>query len=149
MKRMMDALILLGIVALALWAFVRFAPSDPADWHVDPAEVAAPAKPNRWLIREGGDAPPVILPEPPDQVAARLDAIARATPRTELLAGEGFHKTWITRSKTVGFPDYTSIRLEPEGQGTRLTLFARSRFGSSDFGVNRARAEDWLAQLQP
>ena len=142
------ALILLAAVILGGLAFIRFAPSDVADWHVDPLTVAKPKSANHWLIRDGGDAPAVMLPDAPDQVAARLDAIARATPGTELLAGEGFRKTWITRSKWMGFPDYTSVRLEPEGQGTRLTLFARARFGESDLGVNRKRAESWLARLQ-
>jgi uncharacterized protein (DUF1499 family) len=140
-------LITLLVVALGITAFIRFAPSDPADWHVDPLTVTKPGKPNNWLIRDGGDAPAVILPDTPDQVMAKLDAIARADPRTILLAGEGFHKTWITRSARMAYPDYTSVRLEPSGKGTKLSLFARSRFGASDFGVNRARAEKWLAQL--
>lgn len=147
MIRMADIVIILAAAVLALLLFVRFAPSEPADWHADPLTVVKPARPNHWLIRDGGDAPAILLPQPPDQVMARLDSIARATPRTRLLAGQGFHKTWRTRSAVFGFPDYTSIRVEPAGQGTRLTLFARARFGSSDFGVNRKRAEDWIAQL--
>ncbi|WP_152823543.1 DUF1499 domain-containing protein [Fertoeibacter niger] len=144
---MTDILIILAVLVLGALLFVRFAPSDPADWHADPLTVAKPARPNHWLIRDGGDAPAVLLPQPPDQVMARLDSIARATPRTRLLAGTGFHKTWRTRSATLGFPDYTSVRVEPAGAGTRLTLYARARFGSSDFGVNRKRAEGWIAQI--
>jgi uncharacterized protein (DUF1499 family) len=30
-----------------------------------------------------------------------------------------------------------------------VLIFARSRFGDSDLGVNRARVEDWSAKLTP
>jgi uncharacterized protein (DUF1499 family) len=30
-----------------------------------------------------------------------------------------------------------------------MLIFARSRFGDSDLGVNRARVEDWIARLSP
>ena len=75
---------------------------------------------------------------------ARIDAIARATPRTTVLAGsvaEG-RITYVTRSRLWGFPDYTTV----ERSGDRITLFGRLRFGRGDMGVNRARIEGWLAQ---
>jgi len=144
---MLTALSLLIVAGLGLMAFVRLAPSDAVVWHVDPATIAKPEKSNAWLVREGGDAPALSLSMTPDQVMAKLDAIALATPRTALLAGDGWHKTWVTRSAAMGYPDFTSVRLEPAGQGTKVVLLARSRFGESDFGVNKARAEDWLAQL--
>lgn len=77
---------------------------------------------------------------------ARLDKVARATARTRVLAGsveEGM-VTYITRSAVIGFPDYTTVRQE----GDTLTLFARLRFGRSDFGVNAKRADAWLAAIQ-
>jgi uncharacterized protein (DUF1499 family) len=147
MKMLGYGLVLVAVIVVGLVAWVRLAPADPAVWHVDPVTVVKPAKSNNWLVRDGADAPAVTLSMPPDQVMAKLDAIARATPRTELLADDGGSKTWITRSALMGYPDFTSIRAEPVGQGTRVTLFARARFGESDFGVNRARAENWLAQL--
>jgi uncharacterized protein (DUF1499 family) len=134
------------IAILGLLAYIRLAPSD-ASWHVDPTTVTAPAKPNHWLIANGGDAPALALTLSPDAAAAKLAAIAAATPRTTLLDGQGLHTTWITRSAILGFPDYTSVTITPTATGSEIALYARSRFGQSDFGVNRARVESWLRQL--
>jgi uncharacterized protein (DUF1499 family) len=134
------------IVLLGLLAYIRLAPSD-ASWHVDPTTVTAPAKPNHWLVARGGDAPAVALTMTPDEAATKIAAIAMATPRTELLAGQGLQTTWITRSAVMGFPDYTSVMITPTATGSEIAIYARSRFGASDFGVNRARVESWLKQL--
>jgi uncharacterized protein (DUF1499 family) len=134
------------IALLGVLAYIRLAPSD-ASWHVDPATVTAPAKPNHWLVADGGDAPAVALTMTPDQAATKLAAVAMATPRTDLLAGQGVHTTWITRSAIMGYPDYTSILITPTATGSAVAIYARSRFGQSDFGVNRARVESWLKQL--
>lgn len=67
------------------------------------------------------------------------------TPRTLRLAGsvaEG-RITWETRSLFWGFPDYATAEVRPDG----LYNYARLRFGSSDFGVNAARLQDWLSRL--
>jgi uncharacterized protein (DUF1499 family) len=135
------------IAVLGLLAYIRLAPSD-ASWHVDPTTVTAPAKPNHWLVAGGGDAPAVALAMPADEAAMKLAAIAMATPRTDLLAGQGLQTTWITRSAIMGFPDYTSVMITPTATGSEIALYARSRFGQSDFGVNRARVESWLKQLR-
>ena len=140
----------LGILALlGLAAWVRLAPSDPAVWHVDPETVTDRGARNSYLLAAGGDAAPLEVPLPPDQVAARLEAIALSTPRTTRLAGQGDFVTYITRSAAFGFPDYTSLCILPTPTGSQVLIFARSRFGDSDLGVNRARVESWLARLDP
>ena len=48
----------------------------------------------------------------------------------------------------MGFPDAISIRLMPEGAGTKLEIFSRSRYGYSDLGVNAARVAAWIAALE-
>jgi uncharacterized protein (DUF1499 family) len=131
------------IALLGLLAYIRLAPSAATTWHVDPTTVTAPAKPNHWLVA----APSVALSLSADDAAAKLAAIATATPRTVLLAGEGLHTTWITRSAVMGYPDYTSVMITPTATGSEITIYARARFGQSDFGVNRARVESWLKQL--
>jgi uncharacterized protein (DUF1499 family) len=135
----------LALLGLAVW--VRLAPSDPAVWHVDPDAVTERGQRNSYLMATGGDAAPLEVPLPPDQVAARLEAVALSTPRTTRLAGQGDFTTYITRSAAFGFPDYTSIRIRPTATGSQVLIFARSRFGDSDFGVNRARADAWIAEL--
>lgn len=129
----------LAVLAVSLMAWVRLAPSDPGHWHVDPVTVADPRSPN--FARAD-----VVLPGTPEQVAARLAAVAAADGAV-VLAGGGMHTTWISRSRLMGYPDYTSVRLEAVEGGTRLVAFARARFGHSDMGVNRARLERWLAAL--
>ncbi|MEM9843514.1 MAG: DUF1499 domain-containing protein, partial [Pseudomonadota bacterium] len=81
----------------------------------------------------------------PETLAA-LDEIARATPRTTILAGsvEDGIVTYVTRSALMGFPDYTTVSLSDGA----LTLYARLRFGQSDLGVNAARLEAWLRALE-
>ena len=68
---------------------------------------------------------------------ARVDAAAMALPRTVRLAGsvDQGRITYRTRSKVIGFPDFTTVEYK-DGQ---LKMFARLRFGRSDFGVNAAR----------
>ncbi|WP_137700090.1 DUF1499 domain-containing protein [Marimonas lutisalis] len=126
-------ILLAAIVAFGAW--VRLAPSDPARWHRMPENVAD-------KTFEGG-AMRVVQAGP--GALARLDKIARAWPRTRVLAGsvdEGM-VTYVTRTALWGFPDYTTVRQV----GDRLELYARLRFGRGDMGVNRARLEAWLAQL--
>lgn len=121
-----------ALVMIGFAAYVRLAPSDPVRWHV--AREGAEARTFK------GGAIRVVEGE-----LAALDKIARAEPRTRVLAGsveEGMI-TYVTRSKLWGFPDYTTVWQE----GGKLVLSARLRFGSSDLGVNAARLERWLAQL--
>ncbi len=148
MTRLGAAALVLVAALVAADAYVRLAPSDPAVWHVDPLTEARPATPNFYLLRVGdGDAPPLFLPLPPDQAAARVQAVALATPRTQVLAGQGDWVTYVTRSKLWGFPDYTSVRILPVDGGSEVAILARSRFGKGDMGVNRARVEDWAKRL--
>ena len=135
------------LIAAGVAGCVRLVPSDPVAWHVDPGGVTKPATPNNWLAAERGDAPPLRLPGDAATVAARLEAIALATPRTRVLAGEGGFVTYETRSAVFGFPDYTSVRIRPDGTGSVVTGFARARYGRSDMGVNRARLDGWFGAL--
>ena len=141
------ALFALLLAGAALW--VRLAPSDTALWHVDPATVSNRGPRNSYLLAPGGDAEPLRLALPPAEAAARIDAVALATPRTTRLAGQGGFATYVTRTALVGFPDYTSVLIRPAEGGSEILIFARSRFGDSDLGVNRARVEDWIARLSP
>ncbi|MCC5992134.1 MAG: DUF1499 domain-containing protein [Rhodobacteraceae bacterium] len=148
----MIKLALLAVIALGLGglAWIRLAPSDPARWHEDPRLVSRPTTPNYHLIRlVGGDAMPPVFQITAEQLAARLDVIAQAEGAV-LLAGsvKDLHMTYVTRTKLMGFPDYTSVLIDPAGEGAMLLAFARARFGRSDFGVNRARLERWIKALQ-
>jgi hypothetical protein len=144
-------LFLLGLLVLATLAgaiWFRLAPMPAERWHVDPAEAAPPATPN-FALRAGDDAP--RIPRDAETVATRLAAVAEADGARLIagdLAGEG-HATYVVRSRIMGFPDAVSIRLHPEGEGTRVDIFSRSRFGQSDLGVNAARVARWIDAATP
>lgn len=126
--------IILALV-IGLGAYIRFAPSNADDWHV-----AVDAAESKDL--EGGA---IRVVETGADGLARLHAIAVATPRTVVLAGspqEG-RVTYVTRTKVIGFPDYTTVQQD----GETLKIFARLRFGKKDFGVNKARVDGWLTEM--
>lgn len=136
MGRVMMALwVILALLVVAV-GYVRLAPSDPVKWHVAP-DSTTDRDFSRGVTR--------VRTTGPDGLE-RLDAIVRASPHTTVLAGtvEGGMVTYVTRSVVWGFPDYTTALQD----GDALKIYARSRFGRKDFGVNRARVEAWLAALQ-
>ena len=143
-------LLLGGVAAAAGTGFVRTAPMDADTWHADPEAGARTGKPNDYLVAEGGDRPSLILDRPPDAVAADLDRIALAEPGVDRLAGspEAGHVTYVQRSRVIGFPDAVSVKVSPEGEGARVSIWSRSRYGHSDLGVNRDRVERWLTALE-
>ena len=127
---------LLISVGIAMGAYVRLAPSDPTRWHVAP----------EGLDRDFRNGVVRVVEAAPEAME-QLDHIARSTPRTTVLAGsieEGMI-TYVIRSRVFGFPDYTTVQHD----GDKLRIYARSRFGRKDFGVNRQRVSHWLALLQP
>ncbi|MEO0829166.1 MAG: DUF1499 domain-containing protein [Pseudomonadota bacterium] len=135
-------LLALPLLAMAGLAYIRLAPSDPEDWHVDPADgQTGPGKAHARLDLAG---------ETPEQALTRLDAIAMATPRTIRLAGsvEEGRVTYITRSAAFGFPDYTTVGAQPKKGGTVIDAFGRLRFGKYDLDVNAKRINGWLRALQ-
>ena len=135
------------MVAIAGAVYVRMAEVDPARWHVDPATVTPGARPNDHLVA-GEDA--VFVPLSPQEALRRVDAIARSEPRVRMIEGgvEAGHATWVQRSASIGFPDYISVRAQAVEGGSRVSVYSRSRFGHSDFGVNEARVARWLARLE-
>lgn len=143
MKRRLMSLVLtlVAVLALAFAGFavwVRLAPLNAADWHADPATLPDPATPNFARVDR-------FSPLPPEQVAASIVAQAQAE-GAERLVGDAMFGTWVARSRLMGYPDYVTIRLTPEGDGTRIVAFSRARFGSGDAGVNRARLRRWLPE---
>ena len=72
----------------------------------------------------------------------RIDEEMRALPRTTVIAGSLSEQriTYMTRSKVIGFPDFTTVQ-EVDDQ---IRLYARLRFGRSDIWVNKARLKHVL-----
>ena len=144
-------LVVLGFVGLLV---VRSAEHDPDLWHVDPADTARTSKPNDALAAPVGttraepDIALSVVSKPSIELLAAFDAVARAEPRVEVVAGsvEAGKITYVQRSAIVGFPDYISVAAIETIDGNGLILWSRSRYGHSDLGVNRARLERWLGR---
>ncbi|MCU0854506.1 MAG: DUF1499 domain-containing protein [Rhodobacteraceae bacterium] len=140
---MKTATVIFGVILVALLgfaAYVRLAPSDPAQWNADPA-----------LGAEGlnSHVAKVFLAMPPAEALAAFDTVAITEPRTTRLAGtpEEGRITYVSRSRLWGFPDYTTVGVVPDEGGTWLLIWGRSRFGQGDMGVNAARIGRWVAAL--
>ena len=143
-----NTLWMLLMIVISGLVYVRTAPHDSAALHLPPPTGATPDAP---VINQGSGLFVQLFAATPDEVLKSLNTIALATPRTRLLKGdvnEGLI-TYVTRSRVFGFPDYTTVQATPEGQGSRLTIYGRLRFGRSDFGVNAARIRQWLKALEP
>jgi uncharacterized protein (DUF1499 family) len=123
--RMFFYLIVLAAVAFVI--YVRIAPTEPAQWHIS---IDADADKDM----KGGA---IRIVTKADDTMKTLDQTISGLARTTLLAGsaEEGHVTYVTRSKWIGFPDYTTI----EASGETIKMFARLRFGRADLGVNAAR----------
>jgi uncharacterized protein (DUF1499 family) len=159
LSRWLAAAVILG--AIAVHAAINLSGHDPARWHADPASVTLRGTQNEFLAAVPGATVAVpqglipIYPESPRALLARFDAIVRAAPRTERVAGglDSLMITYVQRSRLIGFPDYITVKAVPQGTGlpeagAGLIVYSRSRYGRGDFGVNRARVEDWLARLE-
>ncbi|MGH1577062.1 DUF1499 domain-containing protein [Planktotalea sp.] len=122
--------IILALVIAGV-AYVQLAPSDATRWH------ARIKRAENFDFKAG--AVRVV-----DAELTALDKIIRAS-GTKVLAGsveEGL-VTYITRTRFIRFPDYTTVQ-QLDG---KLAIYGRLRFGRSDLGVNKRRIEGWLAQL--
>lgn len=54
----------------------------------------------------------------------------------------------VATSRLFGFADEVTIRIAPEGSGSRVDMRSRSRLGQIDRGTNARRIRGWLADLQ-
>ena len=148
------------LAAAAGYVVINTSSHDPARWHVDPATARPGGSPNEYFAAPRGttavpaDAETPLYPESPRALLARFDAIARAQPRTMVVAGDldSLMITYVQRSRIFGFPDYLTVKAvaveSATGEGgAGLIVWSRARYGRGDFGVNRARVETWLALL--
>ena len=146
--------VILAVFALAVFGlgYIRLAPDDVAQWHVDPQTVKRGPKPNQFLVRAGdGDLDSPVFDMPAGDLAQILDDYALSQPRVTRLAGDPkqLWTTYIQRSKWFGFPDYISVRALPAEAGrSALVIYSRARYGGSDLGVNEARIAKWIEGLR-
>ncbi len=113
-----------------------------------------PASPNTCLVGPASYAGPKHLthapwPVTPAVLWATLNRLAAGFPRTWKLGEfpERAQAQWVERSALMNYPDIIAAEVRPAPEGAALLLYSRSLFGWSDLGVNKARAERWLAAL--
>jgi len=138
---------LLLMIVLSAFIYIRMAPHDLTRVHVTPPVGAKPAAP---LIGQGSALFLENLNTPTDKIWPQLVEIILSSPRTTQIAGsqkEGM-MTFVSRSLVFGFPDYTTVLVAKNGQGSSVSLFGRLRFGRSDFGVNAERVGGWVQAIK-
>ncbi len=131
------------IVVIGLLTYVRFAPHNIEHWHQDPETVKSTGRPNDYRL--AGDAS-VNINLKQAKISQMIMDYAGQQERIELLANtdDGQLLTFIQRSKLIAYPDYLTIKIEPNGDRSKLSFFSRSRFGYRDFGVNKLRINSWV-----
>ncbi len=87
-----------------------------------------------------------------DEVFKELISIAKKLPRTKEIINDKYYWKGVCRSFFFRFPDDLEIlKLQQEGNNYNnsgiIQIKSTSRFGQSDFGVNRRRVGLILAQL--
>ena len=131
---------ILVVLVVGFLAYVRLAPHNVMRWHhaSSGASLGETTQEGGFVWREdvGAEGPAKLR---------RLDGIIGDTAGTQVLAGsvEDGQVTYISRTRWIGFPDYTTVTLS---DGI-LEVYGRLRFGKSDLGVNAKRVKAWLAQL--
>lgn len=138
------------IAILGFTAWVRIAPDNPGVWNVDPATITETGSDNAWLVKPAGEVADAVSPvfaEAQQALLTRFRDMALAEPRVTVLTDIDEGLTLIQRSEVMAYPDYISVRAVPVEGGAALMIWSRSRYGESDFGVNRERISAWLAKL--
>lgn len=124
---------------------------------VDFAKLTLTDKPNQFLMcpagfcRAGPHAAGPVFEVSAERLRARWRVVVAARPRLELLAeyGDGWQIDYVQRSARFRFPDIVTVRfIATAPSRSTLAIYSRSIYGQSDFGVNRARIEAWLALLR-
>lgn len=111
---------------------------------IEPENLAA-------LQREGyPDIAPLLTDEPLSRVFDQAVALAEKRGWEVVSASVTSGRIEaVSTTPLMGFKDDVVIRLQREGQRTRIDMRSVSRVGKSDLGVNAARIRSFLADLNP
>lgn len=148
MKRLREVVFIFVAIVVAALAYVRFAPIHILKAHVEP-QLGQPVKQAASVDQLKAFYVSQNLLGFPGENMRKMDAIIMRTPRTKVLNGSvsSGMVTYVTRSAVFGFPDLTTVKVEPTPEGTHMWLFGRAIYGISDLNKNKARLLGWLQQL--
>ncbi len=125
---------------------------------MDFATLKLSRKPNQFLVAPSGlcqmaephaDSPVFALTPP--ELMQRIEALAAGEARVAVSgkASDGLAATFVARSKVFRFPDIIDVAVQPHKDGgATVAIYSRARYGVRDFGVNRARIENWISRLK-
>lgn len=150
---MLKLVIIAVCLVIAALSFFRLYPVDTKAMNVDPFGVQPPNKPNYYItsLEEG------TFDIPAEELVEKLRTVLAKTARTNRISrnyypadsDEFYGATFVTRTRLMGYPDYTSIKVVKTSPTTsQMMMFGRARFGYSDLGVNKQRILGWLAALR-
>jgi len=119
------------------------------------SEIVRPSTPNTALAAPLGFTPDPDIPTAEYSVpAARLytaiRAVAGAQSRVFPAADypDRLQAHYVARTRLMNFPDLIMVQAIAAGPDhARLVIWSRSIYGQRDFGVNQARAGQWIAAL--
>lgn len=159
LKILIGAATVVVILAIVASLVIRTIPLNAEAWAVEPlgaardSDNAALVAPTEALQPGAGpvDFESPVYDASPKELMLAFDAMALTQPRTRRALGDPglAQATYVQRSAVIGFPDYITVRALPAPGGATLAAFSRSRYGRSDFGVNKARLSAWLQALKP
>jgi len=95
------------------------------------------------------DVVPLTLPVPPGAAFTRARAAADALGWRIVAADSAAGRLEASdRTAWFGFIDDVVVRVEPQGEGSRVDVRSVSRVGKSDVGKNASRIREFLAKMR-
>lgn len=135
----------LVIIVIAALVF-RYWPVDTDAMHEDPA---APEKKRSEVRLIGREAPRYRATA--EEVLEAFSDIATSDAgvhRVEGSVDEGMI-TFQARSRFIGFRDFITVKAVDEGKDlAKLSILSRPRINGHDWGVNAARLDRWLQEME-
>ena len=129
---------------------------EPPNPPLDPTTIERTGRPNDYLVCSEGkcsalrDAAAPSFDMPVEQLHAQWLELIQALPRVRVVAFDA--NTGLIhaeqRSKIFRFVDTILIKTMEENGRASFALYSRSELGYGDMGVNKARIESLLAELQ-
>jgi uncharacterized protein (DUF1499 family) len=96
------------------------------------------------------DLRPAHLAVPPAEAYARARAVAAGMPSWTITATDdpGTTLEAVATTQLFGFQDDITIRVSPDGSGSRIDMRSKSRDGKGDLGANAARIRAYVSALE-
>lgn len=140
--------LVLGVLVLLFLAVGMILVTHVEDWSrdlsINHAATSDDAKDSRLRTME--------VPLGPVDLAALVTKSAQSLPRWELVeqsrAGDAIQLHFVRTTGLVGYKDDIRVRIEPAGEGSRLSAESRSRIGKGDLGQNPRNLRELLGQVR-